>query len=104
MVVDGGLVPAVIAACFHFPRVPLLVVDQAWVVIPLVEILKDGREDFGFFIGQRDLFCLRVEHLVLQDTLKEGGRAENILMGGEDPLLLADDEGYDSGDGVAAAR
>jgi hypothetical protein len=54
------------------PRISLLVVDEARIIVALVEILEDGREDLGLLIRQRDLLALRVEHLVLQHALEEG--------------------------------
>jgi hypothetical protein len=103
VVVDGGLGPAILAGLFQLPRVPLLVVHQARVVVALVEELEDGREDFGFFVGQRDLLGLRVHQLVLQDALEEGRSTQDVLVGGEDPLLLTDDEGDDSRNGTTRA-
>jgi hypothetical protein len=84
----------------QLPRVALLVVNETWVVVALVEVFENGREDFGFFVGKGYLLGLRVHHLVLQDTLEERRSGKNILVGGEDPLFLTDDEGDDGGDGV----
>ncbi len=103
VVIDGSLGATIFASLLQLPRVPLLVVDQARIVIGLVKILEDGREDLGFFVGQRDLLGLRVHHLVLQDALEEGRGSEDILVGCKDPLFLADDEGNDGGDGAAGA-
>jgi hypothetical protein len=43
---------------------------------------------------------LRVHHLMLQDTLKERRSGKDILVSGEDPLLLTDYESDDGRDGV----
>ncbi len=103
VVIDGGLGATVVAGLLQLPRVPLLVVHKARVVVGLVEILENGREHLGLFVGQRNLLGLRVHHLVLQDALEEGRGGQDILMGGKDALFLADDEGDDRGDGAAGA-
>lgn len=104
MVIDGGFGAGILAILFQLPRVALLAVHQPRIVVALVQVLENGREDLGFFIGQRDLLVLRVHHLVLEHALEERGSAEDILVGGENPLLLTYDEGDDSGDGVAGVR
>lgn len=38
----------VVPGVFEFPRVATLVVQQAWVVVSLVEEFENGRKDFGF--------------------------------------------------------
>jgi hypothetical protein len=40
-----------IAAIFEVPAVSLLVVLHTRVVVTLVEVLKNRREDFGLFVG-----------------------------------------------------
>lgn len=41
MVVDGGLVADLLRGRFELPRVALLVVDEARIVVALVEILEN---------------------------------------------------------------
>jgi len=55
----------------ELPRVAVLVVQQAGVVVALVEVLENGREDLGFFVGKRNPLALRIEVLVPADALKE---------------------------------
>lgn len=92
MVVDGSLRAAILTSLLQFPRVPLLVVYQPGEVVTLVKKLENGRENLGFFVGERDLLSLRVHQLVFQDALKEGRGPKNVLMSSKDPLLLANDE------------
>ena len=96
VMIDGGLDGAatVVGYLFNLPRVPPLVVHQTRVVVAFVEILENRREDLGLLIGKRDLLVLRVHHLPFEDIVKERGAAEDILVRGEDTLLLADDQGH----------
>lgn len=43
---EGSMVLGV----FEFPRVATLVVQQAWVVVSLVEVFEDTGKDLGFSI------------------------------------------------------
>lgn len=45
MAVDGGLSIVLDAVFLELPDVPALVVEQARIVVTLVEILEDGRKD-----------------------------------------------------------
>lgn len=99
----GGLVMVFLRGLLQLPRVALLVVDEAGIVVALVKVLENRREDLGLFVRQGNLLALRVEHLILEDALEEGGDSEHVLVGGEDSLFLADDQGHDGRDGVAAS-
>lgn len=102
MMEHGRLVTVLLRWLLQLPRVALLVVDEAGVVVALVEVLENRREDLGLFVRQGNLLALGVEHLILEDALEEGGDSKHILMGGEDSLFLADDQSHDGRDGVAA--
>lgn len=58
----------------------MLVVKQAWVVVALVEVLKNSREDLGFFVGNGNPLTLRIEVLVTADALKERRLAQDLLV------------------------
>lgn len=88
VVVDGGLVADLLRGRLELPRVTLLIVDEARIVVALVEIFEDRREDLGLFIRQGDLLALRVKHLVLHHGLEEWRNTEHVLMCGKDALLL----------------
>jgi hypothetical protein len=40
-----------VLSVFEFPRVATLVVQQAWVVVSLVQVFEDGGKDFGLSIS-----------------------------------------------------
>jgi len=103
MDVDGGFDTALVARGLQLPRVALLVVDEPRRVVAFVEILENRREDLGLLVGQRNLLGLRVCQLVVEDGLKEGGGEQDILVGGKDALVLADDQSHNRGDVVASA-
>lgn len=67
MMIDGRLcsAPAIALELFNLPRVSLLIVNQARIVVPLVHVFQDGREDFRLLVGQVDTlvvrrFCIQV--------------------------------------------
>ena len=96
MLVDSRLgLLALIHGLFELPRVSLLVVNQTRIIIAFVEILEHRREYFGLFVRQSNLLVLRIHHLALQHTLEERRHAEDILVSGEDSLVLANHEGDD---------
>jgi hypothetical protein len=98
----GGLMTVLLRGLLQLPRVALLVVNEAGIVVALVEVLENRREDLGLFVRQGNLLALGVEHLILEDTLEEGRDGKHILVGGEDSLFLANDQGHDGRDGVTA--
>lgn len=85
--VDGGLdiVPA--AVLLELPRVPAFVVQQARVVVALVEILEDGRKDLGELFGQIDPLGAGFEELASTDGGEEWRVGEDIFVGGEQTLF-----------------
>ena len=104
----------------ELPRIAALVVDEAGVVVALVEVLEDRREDFGLVVGQGNALGCRegggaggrrgrrgrrgagravVQHVVLQGLLEERRGAEDVFVGGKDALVTADDERDDWGGG-----
>lgn len=81
----------------QLPRVLPLIVDEARVVVAFVEILEDRGEDLGLFVRQRDALRRCFHELSAAGGLEEGRYAEDVFVGGEEPLFAADDEGYDGG-------
>lgn len=90
--VDGDLA---LAGVLETPAVPLLVMLQTGVVVALVEVLEDGREDLGLLIRKVDPPGRRVEELALADGLEVGRVAEDVLVGSEEALVPADADGDD---------
>lgn len=106
VVVDGGLARAlaVVLYVLHLPRVAALVVDQARVVVALVEVLEHGGEDLGLLVRQVDALGVAaaagrggVQVLRRQRLLEPWRGAEDVLVRGEDTLVFADYKGYDGG-------
>ena len=87
-------VPLVVFAAFELPAVPPLVVQQAGVVVALVEVFEHGGEDLGDVVGQVDAFGEGFEELAAADCGEEGGVGEDVFVGGEEALFGADAEGY----------
>jgi hypothetical protein len=88
--------PSVAGQGLQLPRVASLVVYETGIVVAFVEILQHGREYFWLFIRQRDAArraARAVDKVAVQGGLEEWGDAEDIFMGGEETLFLADDEG-----------
>lgn len=120
MGVDGSLgsgraVLAVVGP-LKLPRVVALVMDEARVVVALVEVLEHRREDFGLVVGQDNALGCReggwaggrrdrcgrrrdgrtvVQHVVLERLLEERRSAKDFFVGGKDALFPADDESDD---------
>ncbi len=67
----------------ELPRVSVLVVQQARVVVALVEVLEDGAEDLRFLVRQRDPLALRLEVVAGQDLLEEGSLGQHVLVRGK---------------------
>ena len=98
MVVDSRLDgAAVLVGCrLQFPRVASLVVHQAGVVIALVKIFQNRGEYRGFFVGECNALGSALHEVgAAQGILKERRCAEDVLVGGEEALFGADDEGDD---------
>ena len=101
MVVNGRLDIATSAgagiAILELPGVPALALQQAWVVVSLVEILEHGREDLGNLFGQLKAFVVRFEELAPATGGEEGREGEDVFVGGEEALLRADADGDNCG-------
>lgn len=105
--IDGRLAlgPATyVLRALDLPRVPPLVVHQAWEVVALVEVLEDRREDFGRLVGQGDALAGFEGRVVLEEVVEVGGAGEDVFVGGENTLLVAYDEGDDGADAAGAAK
>jgi hypothetical protein len=60
VVEDGGLQQtAALVGLLNLPRVTLLVVDQARIVVALVHVLEDRAEDLGLLLGEMDTLAAR---------------------------------------------
>lgn len=69
---------------------------EARVVVALVEELEDGGEDLGLLVGQGDAARVgAVGDVLAEGGLEEGGEEEGGLVGGEEAVFFADDEGDD---------
>lgn len=92
---DGASTSVVVLRILEFPRVAAFVVQQARVVVALVEVLEDGGEDLGEFFGEVDAFGGGFEELAAADGGEEGGVGEDVFVGGEETLFGADADGDD---------
>lgn len=79
----------------ELPRVALLVVEQTWVVVTLVEIFEDGGEHLGFFVGNGDPLALCLEATSATGGLKERRLAEYILMCCKEPAISTNSQSDD---------
>ncbi len=80
---------------FELPRISAFVVEEAGVVVALVEVFEDGGEDFGEFFWQVDSFGGGLEELAAADGGEEGRGGEDVFVSCEEALLNADAEGDD---------
>lgn len=92
MVIHRRLDGAFRISGLQLPRVAALAVHEARVVIALVHELQDGREDLGFFVRESYALCVSLGKILVQRRSKERREAENVLMGGEEAVFVADDE------------
>jgi hypothetical protein len=83
------------------PTASLLIIVDGRSVVALVEILEDGGEDFGGFVGEFDAFAGGLEELCPDDVGEEGRFVEDAFVSGEESLFGADADGHDGGVGVA---
>lgn len=81
----------------ELPRVAVLVVQQAGVVVALVEVLEDGREDLGLLVRERNPLALCLEVLVPAGLLEERRLAQDLLVGGEEAPLATNRQRDDRG-------
>lgn len=61
-----------IACVFQLPGVSFLVVDQSWIIVPLVEIFQNSGKNLGLFVGEIDSSGVAVEELASQRGFEEG--------------------------------
>ena len=59
-----------VATIFKIPALPLRVVFQTRVVVTLVQVFEDRREDFGIFVGEIDTFVAAGEELITAGGLE----------------------------------
>lgn len=78
--------------------------QQAGVVVAFVEVFEDGGEDFWELFWQVDSFGGGLEELAAADGGEEGGVGEDVFVGCEEALLVADAEGHDGRGQVARSR
>lgn len=78
------------------PRAPLLVVQKAGVVVALVKVLEDGAEDLWLLVWETDAaLAWGREELITTCRSEPRGSRQDILVRGEQTLVLADDNGDD---------
>jgi len=88
----------------ELPRVALPVLDQARIVVSLVEVLENGGEDLRFFVRKGYPPTLRIEEVVAAGSLKERRLSEDILVRRKEPSLTAHSEcDYGRGSGGLVA-
>ena len=88
-------------AILEFPAIPAFVVQQAGVVVTLVEVFEHAGEDFWGFVGKRDAFGGGFEKLAAADGGEERGGGEDGFVGGKEAGFGADAEGnYWGGEGA----
>lgn len=97
--VDHCLVgTVVVTAILECPGVALLVELEARVVVALVQILEDRRENLGLLIRQIDALVGGLVELTAACSLEVGRVGQNVLVRCEETLLSADaycDDGAD---------
>ena len=101
--VDDGLAGAVVvAAVLEGPRVALLAELETGVVVALVQVLENGRKDLGLLVGQVDALVGGLEELAAAGCLEPGRVRQDVLVGGEEALLVADRDCDDGAEGVVS--
>jgi len=86
----------VVDRLLNLPRGLPLVVDQSGIIVALVEELQNGGEYLWLFVGEGNpLVILQVHHLPSKYAVEERRCTEDVLVSGEYPLLLADNQGHD---------
>lgn len=98
----GGVGGPLVGRVLELPSVSVLVMDQAGVVVTLVEVLENGGEDLGFLVREGDPLTLHVVKLAPARGVEEGRLAEDIFVRGEKPTLATDRQSDDGrgGEGV----
>lgn len=91
---DDSLTSTVaIASIFKAPAIAFLIVFHTRVVVTLVQVLKDRRKDFRFFVGKVDSLVGGLEELTATGSLKPWRVGKNVFVGGEQSLFAADSDG-----------
>jgi hypothetical protein len=94
--VGGGVRREVLGGVIlELPRVAVPAVDEAWVVVTLVEILEDGGENLWLLVGESDSPALGVEEAAAADAIEKGRLAEDVFVGCKEAAVGANSEGDD---------
>jgi hypothetical protein len=88
--VNDGLTSAVVvAAVLEGPVVALLAELETGVVVALVQVLENGRENLGLLVGQVYPLVGRLEELAAAGCLKPGRVGQDVFVCGEEALLVS---------------
>jgi hypothetical protein len=85
----------VCSTILQFPGILSLIMKQPRVVITLVKVLEDRRQDLWLLFGQIDAFSIRLEELASAGCFEEGRLAEDVFVSGKETLLWTDTDGDD---------
>jgi len=103
---DGTASIVIRSSVFQLMTTRSFVVDQARVVVTLVEVLEQRGEDFGEFVCERDTFLGSQSIKVLGPTKggKEGRDGEDGLVAGKEARFRADTDCYYRGGARTTTR
>jgi hypothetical protein len=79
----------------ELPSASALVMQQAWVVVALVEVFEDTGKNLGFLVGKVDPLTLSLEKLPPASRRKERRQTENVLVRCKKSSLATDRDGDD---------
>lgn len=96
MMIDGAF--RIFPLVFNLPDVPPFVVEQFGIIVSLVQVLENRRENFWMFVGQIDSSCVALEELLSACGFEEWGSSYDIFVAGKDSLLVTNADG-DNGRG-----
>jgi len=71
--------------------------QQAGIVVTLVEILEDGRENLGLFVGKRNPLVLRFEVPFPADAFEERRLTQDLFVRRKQPAFAPNHQGDDRG-------
>lgn len=80
---SGGIV------ALNLPNIAALVVDQAWGIVALVQVLEEGGKDLGVFIREGDTLAGGFHVLLPQDGAEVWRLGQDILVSREYSLFRA---------------
>lgn len=80
-------------AVLELPGVTVPVVNQAWIVVSLVEILEHCRKDLGLLVGKGDSLVHGIRRVLATSRLEKGRLAEDILVCRKKTSLAANGKG-----------